>query len=222
MKRLWFVLSCLLIVARPLLATEAPKTAKAPTPSKIETATFAGGCFWCMQPPFDKLKGVISTTVGYAGGKGAKPTYVQVSTGDTGFAEAIEIKYDPTKITYKRLLNVYWMNIDPTVRNRQFADEGTQYRTAIFYHNDEQRKLAEESKKALEKSGRFLGRPIVTEIVPATTFFPAEDYHQEFYMKNSKRYHMYRKASGRDKYLESVWGKEKKNGKSKDKDQKKQ
>lgn len=173
---------------------------------KTEKATFAGGCFWCMQPPFDKLKGVLSTVVGYAGGKEENPTYGEVSSSTTGHAESIEVVYDPSEITYPELLDVFWRNIDPTTLNRQFADVGRQYRTAIFYHHEEQKKQAVESKETLDQSGKF-GKPIVTEILPASTFYPAEDYHQKYYLKNPIRYKFYRFGSGRDAYLKSVWGK---------------
>jgi peptide-methionine (S)-S-oxide reductase len=173
---------------------------------KLEKATFAGGCFWCMQPPFDKLDGVISTTVGYCGGKKENPTYKQVSAGRTGHAEAIEILYDPSRVSYTELLNVFWMNIDPTQENGQFADIGAQYRTAIFYHSEEQKRLAEASKKELKNTGRF-SKEIVTEIVPATPFYRAEEYHQDYYKKNPLRYKIYRYGSGRDDYLVRKWGK---------------
>ncbi len=172
---------------------------------KLEKATLAGGCFWCMQPPFDKLDGVISTTVGYCGGQEENPTYKQVSAGKTGHAEAIEIVYDPSRTTYSELLNVFWRNIDPTQEDGQFSDIGSQYRTAIFYHNEEQRRLAEVSKEKQEKSGRFT-KKIVTEIVPATPFYEAEEYHQDYYKKNPLRYKLYRYGSGRDDYLAKKWG----------------
>ncbi len=171
-----------------------------------EKATFAGGCFWCMEPPFDKLDGVISTTSGYTGGQVENPTYKQVSAGGTGHAEAVEILYDPDKVSYRKLLEVFWRQINPTTPDRQFVDVGSQYRSAIFYHNEEQRRQAEETKKEMAASGRFDG-PIVTEIVPAGPFWPAEDYHQDYYVKNPLRYKFYRFGSGRDKYLEKVWGK---------------
>ncbi len=176
------------------------------TESKLEKATFAGGCFWCMEPPFDKLGGVVSTTVGYCGGGEENPTYKQVSAGKTGHAEAIEIVYDPSQITYSELLDVFWRNIDPTQENGQFADIGSQYRTAIFYHHEEQKRLAEASKEEMERSGRF-NKEIVTEIVPATPFYSAEDYHQDYYKKNPIRYKLYRYGSGRDDYLVRKWGK---------------
>ena len=171
-----------------------------------EKATFAGGCFWCMEPPFDKLDGVISTTSGYTGGQVENPTYRQVSAGGTGHAEAVEILYDPDKVSYRKLLEVFWRQINPTTPDRQFVDVGSQYRSAIFYHNDEQHRLAEETKKEMAESGRFDG-PIVTEIVPAGPFWPAEDYHQNYYIKSPLRYKFYRFGSGRDQYLEKVWGK---------------
>ena len=166
-------------------------------------ATFAGGCFWCMEPPFDKLDGVISTISGYAGGTKKNPTYEEVSAGKTGHTEVVQITYDPTKITYEKLLEVFWRNIDPLTPNRQFCDVGSQYRTAIFYHDETQKRLAEESKKALSK--RFK-EPIVTEIVAASEFYPAEDYHQDYYIKNPLRYKYYRFSCGRDQRLEALWG----------------
>jgi methionine-S-sulfoxide reductase len=173
--------------------------------SMLEKATFAGGCFWCMQPPFDKLDGVASTTVGYTGGLEKNPTYKEVSSGKTGHAEAIQILYDPSQITYAQLLDVFWRNIDPTQVNGQFADRGRQYRTAIFYHNEEQKRLAEASKQALKDSGRY-DKPIVTEVVPATEFYEAEDYHKDYYKKDPIRYKLYRYGSGRDWFLDTVWG----------------
>jgi len=170
-----------------------------------EVATFAGGCFWCIQPPFDKLNGVVKTTVGYTGGKEKNPTYEQVSSGTTGHAESIEIIYDPKKITYDEILQVFWMNINPMDSGGQFVDRGTQYRPAIFYHSEAQKKAAEASKKKLEESGRF-DKPIVVEIVEATEFYPAEDYHQKFYQKNPVRYKSYRWGSGRDQFIEKYWG----------------
>ncbi len=177
--------------------------------ARYEKATFAGGCFWCMEEPFDKLKGVISVTVGYTGGHTENPTYEEVSSGTTGHAESVEILYDPAQIGYAKLLDVFWHNIDPTTRDREFVDVGTQYRTAIFSHSEEQKRLAEESKRKLDASGRF-GKPIVTEIVPAGKFYPAEDYHQHYYKKNPVRYKFYRFNSGRDQYLDRIWGKDRK------------
>ncbi|HEV8337916.1 MAG TPA: peptide-methionine (S)-S-oxide reductase MsrA [Candidatus Polarisedimenticolia bacterium] len=172
---------------------------------KYETATFAGGCFWCMEPPFDKIDGVISTTSGYTGGRTVNPTYEQVSSGTTGHAEALQVLFDPAKVGYRKLLEVFWHNVDPLAKGRQFCDVGEQYRSEIFYHNDEQKRLAEESKKELESSGRFK-QPLVTEIVQATAFYPAEDYHQDYYMKNPVRYKFYRFSCGRDQRLKELWG----------------
>jgi peptide-methionine (S)-S-oxide reductase len=175
--------------------------------SRYETATFAGGCFWCMEPPFDELKGVIATTSGYTGGQTKNPTYEEVSAGGTGHAEAIQVTFDPAMVSYAKLLEVFWRNIDPTVRDRQFCDWGSQYRTGIFYHNESQKKLAEESKKKLEHEGRFKGK-IVTEISPLTLFYAAEQYHQDFYRKNPLRYNSYRIGCGRDHRLRELWGDE--------------
>jgi peptide-methionine (S)-S-oxide reductase len=168
-------------------------------------ATFAGGCFWCMEPPFDKLEGVISTTSGYTGGQKANPTYQEVSAGTTGHTEAVEIVYDPRKVTYARLLEVFWRNIDPTTPDRQFCDVGSQYRAAIFYHDDAQRRLAEQSKQAVAQR---LRRSVVTEVLTAATFYVAEDYHQDYYKKNPIRYRFYRTGCGRDQRLEQIWGKD--------------
>jgi len=173
---------------------------------KLAKATFAGGCFWCMEPPYDKLPGVISTTSGYAGGQEKDPTYEQVSAGVTGHAEVVQVLYDPAKVSYPKLLEVFWHNIDPFVKNRQFCDTGSQYRTAIFYHDDTQKKLALDSKEALEKSGRFRDS-IVTEIVSLKEFYPAEEYHQDFYKKNPLHYKTYRMGCRRDNRLEEIWGK---------------
>lgn len=174
---------------------------------KLEKATFAGGCFWCMEPPFDKIDGVISTTSGYTGGNEKMPTYEQVSSGKTGHYEAIEIVYDPEKVTYETLLEVFWKNIDPTQANGQFVDIGKQYLSAVFYHDENQKKLAEASKEKLDKSGKF-SKPIVTEILPAGEFYPAEDYHQDYYLKNPIRYKYYRFGSGRDQFLNKTWNDE--------------
>lgn len=172
---------------------------------RTEVATFAGGCFWCMEPPFDALPGVVSTTSGYTGGSQDKPSYKEVSAGGTGHAEAVQIVYDPGQISYKQLLDVYWRNIDPLTPNRQFCDVGSQYRAAIFYHNEDQKSQAEASKSALEQAGRF-AVPIVVEIVAATAFWPAEEYHQNYYLKNPIRYKFYRYGCGRDQRLQELWG----------------
>lgn len=174
-----------------------------PTPQSA-IATFAGGCFWCMQPPFDTLTGVISTTVGYTGGEEPSPTYHEVSSGKTGHAEAVQITFDPGKISYARLLGVFWRSINPTQKNGQFHDIGPQYRTAIFYHDSLQMAKAVTSKTALENSGKF-HKPIATEIVEAGTFYVAEDYHQSYYLKNPAHYNAYKYGSGRQPYLDSVW-----------------
>jgi len=176
-----------------------------PTPPGAAVATFAGGCFWCMEAPFDKIDGVLATTSGYTGGTKPNPTYEQVSSGTTGHAEAVQVLFDPKKLSYEKLLEVFWHNIDPTVADRQFCDVGTQYRTAIFVHNDAQRVAAEASKAALEKSRPFK-EPIVTPIVIATEFWPAEEYHQNYYQKNPIRYSYYRTGCGRDARLKQLWG----------------
>ena len=175
--------------------------------TQLSKATFAGGCFWCMQPFFDRLKGVKHTVVGYTGGQTENPTYEEVSSGETGHAEAIEIAYDPSITTYEQLLKVFWHNIDPTAENSQFVDYGTQYRSAIFYHDDSQKEAALKSKQALADSGRF-DSPIMTAIVPATKFYPAEEYHQAYYKKSPMRYKMYHDNSGRDEFIKKFWGKE--------------
>ncbi|HET9887349.1 MAG TPA: peptide-methionine (S)-S-oxide reductase MsrA [bacterium] len=173
----------------------------------MATAIFAGGCFWCMEKPFDEVPGVVATTSGYTGGTKLNPTYQEVSAGGTGHCESMRVSYDSTRVTYQQLLDVYWHNIDPTTPNRQFCDAGTQYRSAIFYQGEEQHHLAEESKKKLQDSGRFK-QPIVTEIVPASTFYPAEEYHQDFYLKDPVQYESYRRGCGRDKRLQELWGSE--------------
>ena len=173
-------------------------------PQRTAIATFAGGCFWCVEADFDKVDGVISTTSGYIGGHSANPTYEQVSHGGTGHAEAVEIAYDPAKVSYQKLLDVFWHNIDPLAKDRQFCDHGDQYRSAIFYHGEEQRSLAEASKAAVEK--RFK-QPTQTAIVAAGPFYKAEEYHQDYYVKNPIRYKFYRFNCGRDARLEELWGK---------------
>ena len=170
-----------------------------------EKAYFAGGCFWCMEPPFEDLDGVIEATSGYMGGSVENPTYEEVTTGKTGHAEVVEILYDPEVVSYEELLEVFWRNIDPTALNYQFADVGTQYRTEIFTVGENQKKLAEKSKVELGSSGKF-DKPIVTTITEAPVFYIAEEYHQDFYKKQSMRYQMYAQASGRKGYLENTWG----------------
>jgi len=178
-----------------------------PTFAATEKATFAGGCFWCMEAPFDSLEGVISVTSGYTGGTTKNPTYEQVSAGTTGHAEAVQVVYDPRRISYDRLLHVFWRNIDPTVKDRQFCDHGSQYRSGIFYHGEEQRRAAVRSKELLEKSRRLPG-PVVTEITAAGPFYAAEEYHQHYYKKNPLRYAYYRTSCGRDRRLKELWGSE--------------
>jgi peptide methionine sulfoxide reductase msrA/msrB len=170
-----------------------------------ETAVFAGGCFWCMTPPFEKLSGVIEVLSGYTGGSGPNPAYEDYA--EKGHIEAVQITYDPSKINYSELLDIFWRQIDPTDPGGQFCDRGPQYRSAIFYENDEQKRLAEKSMEALEKSGRYQ-KPIVTELIKATAFYKAEDYHQDYHKKNPIRYKFYRYNCGRDQYLKKIWGKE--------------
>ena len=191
-----------LIAAALLGAALGGASAQAP---KTETAIFAGGCFWCVEADFDKVAGVISTTSGYINGKTKNPTYKEVSAGGTGHAEAVEIVYDPNKVTYTKLLDVFWRNIDPLVKDKQFCDTGDMYRTAIFYLDDEQKKLAEETRKQVE--GKFAPRKVYTEVTKADTFYKAEDYHQDYYKKNESRYNFYRWNCGRDQRLEQLWGK---------------
>jgi len=171
-------------------------------PAPREVATFAGGCFWCMEHPFDSLPGVVSVTSGYTGGHVKNPTYEQVSAGGTGHRESVEIVFDPTKISYAKLLDVFWHNIDPADNDGQFCDKGSQYRSAIFYHDERQKRLAEETKAAVEKR---LGRAY-TDILPASQFWRAEEYHQHYYKKNPVRYHFYRFNCGRDQRLAAIWG----------------
>ena len=192
------------LLALFLLVGAAPDAKSAP--AKRAVATFAGGCFWCMEPPFDRTTGVISTTSGYIGGRTDRPTYEQVSAGGTGHAEVVQVVYDPTKVTYAQLLDVFWRNIDPVAVDRQFCDKGDQYRSAIFFHDAQQQRLATESKAALERSNRFK-QPIATQVVAATKFYPAEGYHQDYYIKNPLRYKYYRYSCGRDARLEALWGK---------------
>jgi peptide-methionine (S)-S-oxide reductase len=190
-----WILGAMLAVGLTLAgAARAQETAK---------ATFAGGCFWCMEPPFDKLEGVTSTTSGYTGGRTENPRYEQVSAGRTGHTEAVEIVYDPRKITYERLLEVFWRNHDPLTANAQFCDVGSQYRPGIFVHDDAQRRLAEASRQTVAQQ---LGKPVVTEISRATRFWPAEEYHQDYYKKNPVRYAFYSTNCGRERRLQEIWG----------------
>lgn len=204
---LFLVLTAMVLCAA--LANAAPPAASkaATSTAQLKKATFAGGCFWCMEPPYDGLPGVVSVTSGYIGGQKANPTYEEVSAGGTGHAEAVQVLYDPRKVSYQKLLDRFWHNIDPTVKDRQFCDVGNQYRSGIFYHDEEQRRLALESKKALEAKKPFK-EPIVTEVVAATRFYPAEEYHQKYYKKNPIRYKFYRTNCGRDSRLKQLWGKD--------------
>ena len=204
MKRL-LVPALAAAIAATAGAVLAEQDSTATTQNGEALATFAGGCFWCMEPPYDKLDGVSATISGYIGGSTADPTYQEVSAGGTGHAEAVQVTYDPAKVSYEELLEVFWRNVDPLDAGGQFCDRGDQYRNGIFVHDDEQRRLAEGSKQALEESGRF-EQPIVTEIVAAGPFYPAEDYHQDYYQKNPVRYKFYRWNCGRDARLAQLWG----------------
>ena len=203
MRNLLLALGAIFLFGASSGYAQAPKPAANPAHAK---AIFAGGCFWCMEHPFDVLPGVVSTTSGYIGGQKKNPTYEEVSSGRTGHTEAVQVVYDPKKVTYEKLLDVFWHNIDPTVKDAQFCDHGSQYRSGIFYVDDEQRRLAEASKAALDRNKPFSGA-IVTEITRAAEFYPAEEYHQDFYIKNPLRYKYYRSGCGRDNRLKQLWGK---------------
>ena len=196
-------LAVVLLLGAPLSTTLAEET------SEMATATFAGGCFWCMEPPFHQSEGVIDVVAGYMGGSVDNPSYRAVSSGNTGHLEVAQITYDPSVVSYEKLLDVFWRNIDPTDSYGQFADRGPQYKTAIFCHNEEQRVAAVASKKALGESGKF-SDPIVTDIREAAEFYPAEEYHQDYYKKNSLHYNAYKVGSGRAGYLKKTWGKDEK------------
>jgi peptide-methionine (S)-S-oxide reductase len=198
LKRSWLALAGLLMASIPT-----PGTAQAAKPASVAKATFAGGCFWCEEEAFDHVPGVLATTSGYTGGTKKNPSYEEVSAGGTGHAESVEVTYDPTKVSYEKLLDAFWHNVDPLVKDRQFCDVGHQYRSAIFYRNDTEKRLAEASKAEVQK--RFK-QPIQTEIVPAGPFYPAEEYHQDFYKKNPLRYKFYRTGCGRDRRLQELWG----------------
>jgi len=196
----------LALVLSAAASSAAERTQEAPPPAPgLAVATFAGGCFWCMEPPFDKTDGVVSTTSGYTGGSKAGATYEEVSAGGTGHKEAVRVVYDPQKVSYAKLLDVFWRNVDPVDARGQFCDKGDQYKAAIFVADDEQRRLAEESKAALERSGRFR-QPITVTIQPTGPFWAAEDYHLDYYLKNPAKYKFYRWNCGRDARLEAVWG----------------
>jgi peptide-methionine (S)-S-oxide reductase len=201
MRRLLLILTFVLAAG----SIAAGQTAPQPGPGQA-VATFAGGCFWCTESDFDKIKGVISTTSGYTGGNVPNPGYERVSAGGTGHAEAVQVIYDPSAVNYEQLLTFYWRHVDPTVKDAQFCDHGNQYRTAIFVRNNEERKLAEASKKKVEAE---LKVPVYTEIVEASPFYAAEEYHQDFYLKNPAKYKFYRWNCGRDQRLEQLWGKPK-------------
>jgi len=201
------LLVMLLAETNPLQALAADSPAAMGTADDpAATAIFAGGCFWCLEADFDKVPGVLSSTSGYTGGKLANPTYEQVSAGGSGHIESVLVRFDPAQTSYAKLLEVFWPNIDPLTATGQFCDIGSQYRSAIFYRSPAQQRLAEASKAELQASGR-LAKPIVTEILPAGTFYPAEEYHQDYYRKNPLRYHFYRSRCGRDARLEELWGK---------------
>ena len=202
-QRIIFLAVLALLGAPWLASAQQPAPASGTSTAK---ATFAGGCFWCMEPPFDKLPGVLSTTSGYTGGHKKNPTYHEVSAGGTGHAEAVQVVYDPKQVGYEKLLDVFWHNVDPTQKDGQFCDHGNQYRTAIFYHDEEQKQLAEAAKAKLQQHKPFQGE-IVTEIVPAGDFYPAEEYHQDYATKNPIRYKFYRTTCGRDQRLKDLWGK---------------
>ena len=197
----------LLLVSTLFLSVcaKSPEKKQSISTNKIESvAVFAGGCFWCMQPPFDYRKGVIRTEVGYTGGKEVNPTYHDVAYGKTSHAEAVRVYYDSTRISYDQLLDIYWRNINPTDSKGQFVDRGSQYEPIIFYLNEEQKQLAEKSKKALAKSKRF-EKPITVRIVEASTFYRAEEYHQDYYIKNESHYYKYRRGSRRDLFIKTYW-----------------
>jgi peptide-methionine (S)-S-oxide reductase len=212
MMRRLDVLTGLMASALALALSVAPAPAEertqeaAPPAAGLAVATFAGGCFWCMEPPFDKLEGVVSTTSGYTGGQKAGATYYEVTAGGTGHYEAVRVVYDPQKVSYDKLLDVFWRNVDPLDPGGQFCDRGASYRTAVFAHDTEQKHLATASKQALTDSRRF-SKPVVTPILEAGPFWVAEDYHQDYYVKNPSKYQFYRWNCGRDARLEAVWGK---------------
>ena len=197
---LWIALACSSAFSANVYAQ-----AKPAAPSATAKATFAGGCFWCMEEVYEKVPGVISAVSGYMGGRTKNPTYEQVSTGGTGHAEVVLVEYDPRKVTYEKLLEAFWRNVDPTQRDGQFCDHGSHYRSAVFYSGDEQKKAAEASRAAIEKTKPFKGE-IVTQIVPAAEFYAAEDYHQDYYKKNPVRYKVYKTGCGREARLQAIWG----------------
>ncbi len=197
------IMAMTFVIGVTLTSWPSKEVHSAPTTAK---AYFAGGCFWCMEEAFEKVDGVIAVVSGYMGGTVADPTYEQVSAGQTGHAESIEVTYDPTKVTYRKLLDAFWRNVDPVTSNAQFCDHGNQYRSAVFYTTDEEKQLTEESKSKIEQSKR-LPAPIVTQLDKASTFYPAEEYHQDYYKKNPLRYKYYKYSCGRAQRLEALWGK---------------
>ena len=211
MKNLFALTMMLILILtgcqRANSSQQAAKDNMAKEDKTLQVATFAGGCFWCTESDFEKVPGVVKAVSGYTGGKKENPTYQEVSSGTTGHVEAVQVYFDPSKITYKELLDYFWRHIDPTDPGGQFVDRGSQYRSVIFYHNDEQKKLPERSKEELGKSGKF-DKPIATEIIRFTKFYEAEEYHQDYYKKNPYRYRFYRYGSGRDQFLKKVWGSE--------------
>ena len=209
-----FLITTVMLSTLLWAATPAPSNSAAPKPehTSLQQATFAGGCFWCMEAPFEKLPGVTNVISGYTGGTIENPSYAQVSAGRTKHLEAIQLQFDPKQISYQQLLEVFWRQIDPTDASGSFVDRGPQYRSAIFYHNPTQQQLAQADQRYLNASGRY-PKPIVTEILPASAFYAAEEYHQDYYKKNPIRYHYYRYRSGRDQYLKTIWGSETSSGK---------
>lgn len=205
MLKSWLRLSVLLSIAFGVWHNPLAYAGEPATEPGYSKATFAGGCFWCMEEAYERVPGVISAVSGYMGGTVKNPTYEQVSSGRTGHMEVVQVQYDPSKVTYAKLLDVFWHNVDPTQADGQFCDHGSQYRSAIFYRGDEQKKLAEASKTALAKTKPFKG-DIVTAILPAGDFYPAEEYHQDFYRKNPARYKFYKTGCGREARLAQLWG----------------
>ena len=202
------LLAVLVASAQPPVEADPGPPPKVVVPPGMAVATFAGGCFWCMEAPFDKLQGVLSTTSGFMGGHTPNPTYRQVTRGDTGHAEVVHVVYDPTKVGYEKLLETYWVNVDPYDKGGQFCDRGAEYRTAIFHHTAEQKQLAEASKAKLMTEGPFK-QPVVTEIAPSGPFTAADADHQDYYLKNPRRYSLYRRGCGRDERLQAIWGRPK-------------
>jgi peptide-methionine (S)-S-oxide reductase len=199
------VLSALVVVMSLIGYWNVPAASQAAVDAPLGKAYFAGGCFWCMEEAFEKVEGVLSATSGYMGGTVANPSYEAVSAGRTGHAESIEVVYDPAKVSYQKLLDAFWHNVDPVTPNAQFCDHGSQYRSAIFFQTDEEKRASDASKQAIEQSKRF-NEPIVTQIVMASQFYPAEEYHQDYYKKNPLRYKVYKYNCGRAKRLEALWG----------------